>query len=127
MWISLYLFTPLFVIAIAIAVGLPIRPTGPLLGDLSTPAVLTLACIAQLCLSVALSLKDRDALHATGHRQAASPLWNLLSPLAYLTARWVAVHRVTGSGSEPLFAFIVLYSVPLGLLGLSSLIWSGLS
>lgn len=57
--------------------------------------------------TVALAIRDRFSLRREGHDDAASPLWMLLTPVAYLAARTPAVARETGrSGSLPLVVLL---------------------
>ena len=73
--------------------------------------------------NVALAIRDRFSLRREGHDQAASPVWILLTPVAYLAARSAAVARETGrSGLLPL---VVLLSV-LGVIAASLVFAPGL-
>lgn len=68
---------------------------------------------------IALASADRSALLTGGNRSAASPLWMLLSPLAYLIARSIQVRRWDASGWVPLIWWIVatVISPILGVVG----------
>lgn len=70
-----------------------------------------------------LAFVDRAALAKSGLVAPASPLWIVLTPLAYLTARWLAIRPYTGGGRMPLAIFVVSASV----IGGFCLIAAGLS
>lgn len=58
---------------------------------------------------VALAVRDRFVLRLAGHDRPASPVWILLTPIAYLSARTAAVTRETGrSAALPLVILLVV-------------------
>lgn len=60
-----------------------------------------------------LASNDKRRLLSSGHREAATPWWLLLTPLAYLIARTVCVGKQGGRGSAgPLWVYIVLATAP---------------
>lgn len=59
-----------------------------------------------------LASNDKRRLLSSGHREAATPWWLLLTPLAYLIARTVCVSKQGGRGSAPLWVYIVLGTAP---------------
>jgi hypothetical protein len=64
-----------------------------------------------LC-SAMLAAHDRRRLIVAGHTRTASAWWTVLSPLAYLVVRSVCVHRETGRGSSPLWAYVACSVLP---------------
>ncbi|MCU1551059.1 MAG: putative rane protein [Glaciihabitans sp.] len=56
---------------------------------------------------IRLAFADHTALIRGGNRQAASPWWTLLSPLAYLIARAVEIKNWDSSGWGALIWFVV--------------------
>jgi tellurite resistance protein TehA-like permease len=58
--------------------------------------------------SIALAVRDSRELRMAGHLSPASPAWILLTPLGYLIARSVRVHKETGHGSAPLWGWLVI-------------------
>ncbi|MEO7146783.1 MAG: DUF2510 domain-containing protein [Terrimesophilobacter sp.] len=65
-----------------------------------------------LFISAAITIHDRKVLLADNHPTAASTLWFLLSPLAYLIARGVHVHRSMGRGWAPVVMYLICSVVP---------------
>lgn len=53
-------------------------------------------------------IADFRRLGALGHEYRPSVLWILVSPLMYLIARAIHVHRTTGRGSAPTWTYVVL-------------------
>ena len=58
--------------------------------------------------SLGLALRDRRELAFAHHSRTASPLWSLLTPLAYLVARALATRRETGRGWAPALALVAV-------------------
>jgi hypothetical protein len=59
-----------------------------------------------------LASHDRRRLLTLGHREAATPWWILLTPLAYLIARTQCVGKQGGQGSAPMWVYILLSTIP---------------
>jgi hypothetical protein len=59
-----------------------------------------------------LASHDKRRLLILGHREAATPWWILLSPLAYLIARTVCVRKQGGQASAPMWVYILLSTIP---------------
>lgn len=72
-----------------------------LIGTDRLPGSITL--FIGMLLTVALTVRDRTRLVASGHQNAASVGWSLLSPIAYLVARATRV-----SGWAPAVTCMVL-------------------
>ena len=60
-----------------------------------------------ILLTVALAVRDRRTLLEAGYREAASPAWLLLSPIAYFIARSVQTKKSVSSGVLPLIVFVL--------------------
>jgi hypothetical protein len=75
--------------------------------------VASLIWIVPLCI---LAMRDRSALLRAGHPRAASAVWMLLSPIAYLIARRIRVKQATGGGAGPGNVFAALLLLPLAIL-----------
>lgn len=59
-----------------------------------------------------LASHDKRRLLTLGHREAATPWWLLLTPLAYLIARTRCVRKQGGHGSSPMWVYILLSTIP---------------
>jgi hypothetical protein len=59
-------------------------------------------------LTIALGVRDRRELDQAGHPHPASPAWLLLTPLAYLVARTVAVRRTARGEGLPLLVWVLV-------------------
>ena len=59
-----------------------------------------------------LASHDKRRLLTLGHREAATPWWLLLTPLAYLIARTRCVRKQGGHGSAPMWVYILLSTIP---------------
>jgi hypothetical protein len=59
-----------------------------------------------------LASHDKRRLLTLGHRNAATPWWILLTPLAYLIARTVCLRKQGGHGSAPMWVYILLSTIP---------------
>ena len=58
--------------------------------------------------SLGLALRDRRELAAAHHSRTASPLWALLTPLAYLVARALTTKQETGRGWAPVLVLLAV-------------------
>jgi len=56
-------------------------------------------------------VRDRKELLDAGHHNAASAIWVLLTPFAYLTLRTVRTYQLTRRGFGPLITTIVATGV----------------
>lgn len=100
-------FTPWISAAVALTLGVLVA-----LG--ARWYVLLAAVLLIPLLWVAFAVRDRRRLLELGYDRRASWAWVLLSPLAYLIARGVRVHKASGRGWAPLWvllANIVLVAV----------------
>lgn len=80
--------------------------------------------LAAFFAALALAISDRRSLRRAGHDQQASPAWVLLTPLAYLIARYVAVSRETERNAiSPLVVFFVV----IGAIAAALILVSGLA
>ena len=101
------------VIGVALIVGL---------GELFTTFLQLFSSVILVLIVIALAVRDRKQLLADNHSRPASALWILLSPLAYLIARSVHIHRSRGGGWAPTVLFLVSCVVPAAaIVGLSYL------
>jgi hypothetical protein len=92
-------FTPWFSTAIAFALGV-------LVAVGARWYVLLAAVLLIPLLWIAFAVRDRRRLLELGYDKRASWAWVLLSPLAYLIARGVRVHRSSGRGWAPLWVLL---------------------
>lgn len=93
------------------------------LGQLYTPFLQLFARVIVVLVAAALTMHDRKVLLAEAHPTAASTWWFLLSPLAYLIARGVHVHRHLGRGWAPVVVYVVCWLAPVAaVLGMSYLV-----
>jgi hypothetical protein len=68
-------------------------------------------------------LADFRRLGALGYTSRPSVFWIILGPLPYLISRTVHVHRATGHGSAPLWAYLVV-SLLVGAAGAAIVLWA---
>ncbi len=92
-------FTPWLTALIAFALGI-------LVAFGARWYVLLAAVLLLPLLWIAFAVRDRRRLTELGYDKRASWAWVLLSPLAYLIARGVSVHRVSGRGWAPLWVLL---------------------
>jgi len=77
-----------------------------------TTFIQVILAVTALLTSLALAIGDRRSLARAGHDYPASPAWVLLTPLAYLIARYVSATRETGRNTiAPLVVFFVALAV----------------
>ncbi len=69
--------------------------------------VMLAAALLMPLLWIAFAVRDRRRLAGFGYQKRASWAWVILSPFAYLIARGVRVHRVSGGGWAPLWVLLV--------------------
>ena len=81
--------------------------------------VLIAALLVPPLLMIAWSYRDRARLDSFGYDEPAHWAWMLLSPLAYLIARTIAVRKVARVGSAPLWTYA---GINLGLVAVSFVI-----
>jgi hypothetical protein len=81
------------------------------LGDFGTFMQAAVGFIFFLWTAV-LASRDKHHLLLSGHRNAATPWWLLLTPLAYLIARTVCIRKQGGHGSAPMWVYILLSTIP---------------
>jgi len=67
-------------------------------------------CAGAYVIGLLLAFLDSSRLRRGGHARTASPLWELLTPIGYLSARGVATRRETGGGR------VVILTMVLGVL-----------
>ena len=93
-------FTPWISVVIAAALGV--------LAAVGAAWYVMLAAILLMpLLWIAFAVRDRRRLAGFGYQKRASWAWVILSPFAYLIARGVRVHRVSGAGWAPLWVLLV--------------------
>lgn len=68
--------------------------------------VMSAALLLMPLLWIVFAMRDRRRLLEFGYEKRASWAWVLLSPIAYLIARGVRVHRVSGRGWAPLWVLL---------------------
>ena len=82
------------------------------LGQLFTTFLQLFSAVILMLIVIALVVRDRKQLLADNHSRPASALWVVLSPLAYLIARSVHIHRSRGGGWGPTVLFLLSSVVP---------------
>lgn len=71
----------------------------------------TIAVIVGIFVTAGLTMADRKLLLQSGHRDAASTWWWLLTPLAYLVARGAHLQRTAGRGWIPCLVYAALITI----------------
>lgn len=113
-------FTPWMTAIVAVAIGV--------LAAVGARWYVMLAALLLLpLLWIAFAVRDRRRLTEFGYDKRASWAWVLLSPLAYLIARGVRVHRASGRGWAPLWVLLANIVIVAGAnLGVSVLVQADL-
>jgi hypothetical protein len=103
-WIAFY---PIWVLIPQAALIAIISAVGSSMPPFQLFGMILVINVALYLAMIGLVISDRRALLQGGNQSAASALWVLLSPLAYLIARSIHVRRWDASAWAPLVWWIV--------------------